>query len=65
MGKNNESSIAAELEDVIFTLNEIRHKRFQEIRKAKTKVEEEKIIEKIEKDIDVCVTKLGLIINPK
>ncbi len=55
-----DTKLAAELEEVIFILNEIRHKMFQELRKAKTKLEEEKVIEKMEKDIDVCVTKLGL-----
>ena len=61
MAKNNiDAKLEAELEEVVFTLNEIRHKRFQELRKAKTKLEQEKVIEKMEKDIDVCVTKIGL-----
>ena len=61
MAKNNiDTKLEAELEEVVFTLNEIRHKRFQELRKAKTKLEQEKVIEKMEKDIDVCVTKIGL-----
>ena len=61
MAKNNiDTKLEAELEEVVFTLNEIRHKSFNELRKAKTKLEQEKVIEKMEKDIDVCVTKIGL-----
>lgn len=61
---NNEKSVVAALEDVAFILNEIKHKKFQELRKTKLNPAQEKILTQIEKDIDVCVTKIGLLLHP-
>jgi len=61
----NESSIQAVLEDVTFILNEIKHKKFDSLRKTKITVQQEKIIEGVERDLDVCVTKIGLLLHAK
>ncbi len=65
MKSKNESSIQAVLEDVTFILNEIKQKKFRDMKKLKLNVSQEKVIEDVEKDLDVCVTKLGLILHSK
>ena len=61
--KSNES-IQSVLEEVTFILNEIKQKKFRELRKLKLNVEQEKLIRNVENDLDVCVTKLGLLLHP-
>ena len=63
MKAKNEESIQTVLEDVTFIINEIKQKKFKELRKLKLNSQQEKLIENVEKDLDVCVTKLGLILH--
>ncbi len=64
MKNKNEDSIQGVLEEVTYILNEIKHKRFTELRKLKLNTKQESLIEDVEKDLDVCVTKLGLVLHP-
>jgi len=50
---------------ISFILNEIKHKKFDSLRKTKITVQQEKIIEGVERDLDVCVTKIGLLLHAK
>ncbi|MBS3152624.1 hypothetical protein J4230_04400 [Candidatus Woesearchaeota archaeon] len=58
-----ERSVAAVLEDVSFILNEVRNTKFKNLEETKLSAKQEKILEDVEKDIDVCVTKLGKILH--
>jgi len=60
---NNERSVVAVLEDVTFILNEIRNNKFRKLEGTKLSSKQEEILENIEKDIEVCVTKLGKLIH--
>jgi len=64
MKKENERNIAAVLEDVTFVLNEIRGTKLKELEKTKLTPKQEKMLDNIEKDLGVCVTKIGLILHP-
>ena len=59
----NENNVTEVLEEVVHILNELKHKKFNELRKTKLISNQEKILQQTEKDIDVCVTKLGLILH--
>ena len=59
----NERSAAVVLEDVTFILNEIRNTKFKDLEKSKLNSKQEKILEDIENDIKVCVTKLGKLLH--
>ena len=62
--KQKEESVQGVIEDVTYILNEIRNKKFQNLRKLKLNSTQEKAVEYIEKDLEVCVTKLGLLLHP-
>ncbi|HLC78144.1 MAG TPA: hypothetical protein VJH92_03395 [Candidatus Nanoarchaeia archaeon] len=64
MKNNNEKSVVAVLEETTFILNELKHEKFSELRKTKLTPAQEKILTQAEKDIDVCVTKIGLLLHP-
>lgn len=61
--KNNEKSVVTVLEDVTFILNEIREEKLNNLEKTKLTLQQQKIVENIEKDLKVCVTKLGLVLH--
>ena len=61
--KNNEKSVVTVLEDVTFILNEIKATKIKELEKTKLTPNQQKVVDNIKKDIDVCVTKLGLILH--
>ena len=63
MKKDSEKELAAVLEEVAFILNEIKQTKLKELEKTKLTARQEKIIEDIEKDLDVCATKLGLVLH--
>ena len=63
MVKNNEKSVAIILEDVTFILNELKHRKFRDLETTKLNPKQEKMVEDIEKDLDVCVTKIGKILH--
>lgn len=65
MAKNNESKVAAVLEEVTFILNEIKQEKLKDLEKTKLNSKQENILENIEKDLDTCSTKLGLLLHPK
>lgn len=65
MPNKKENSIATVLEDVTFMLNEIKQIKLKELEKTKLTSKQEKILENVEKDLDVCVTKIGLILHAK
>lgn len=61
--QNNERSIAKVLEEITFILNEIRTTKLKDLEATKLTPKQEKIIESIEKDLNACTTKLGLILH--
>ena len=63
MTKNGEKALAVVLEDVTFILNEIKQRKFRDLEGTKLTPKQEKILEDIGKDIDVCVTKLGKVLH--
>lgn len=65
MKSKKESSIQSVLEDVSFILNEIKQTRLKNLEKSKLTPKQEKIIEDMEKDLNLCSTKLGLLLHPK
>ncbi len=65
MKKENESSVQGVLEETAFILNKIRINKIKNLEKTKLTPEQEKILEDIEKDINICVTKLGLLLHTK
>ena len=64
MRKKNEESIESVLEEVTFILNEIRNEKLKVLGKKKLTPSQEEIVEDIERDLEVCVTKLGLLLHP-
>ncbi len=65
MKNKKENSIATVLEDVTFMLNEIKQIKLKELEKTKLTSKQEKILENVEKDLDACVTKIGLMLHTK
>ncbi|MBI2148478.1 hypothetical protein HYU23_02265 [Candidatus Woesearchaeota archaeon] len=63
MISKSEKSVAAVLEDVTFILNEVRNKKFKDLEETKLSPKQEKILNDIEKDLEVCVTKLGKVLH--
>ncbi len=63
MVKNSERDLAAVLEDVTFIINEIRVDKFKKLEKTKLTPKQEELLDNIEKDLEVCVTKLGKILH--
>lgn len=63
MGNKEEKSVAVVLEDVTFILNEIRNRKFKDLEKTKLNSNQEKILIDIEKDLNVCTTKIGKILH--
>ncbi len=59
----NEESVESVLEDVTLILNELRTEKLKSLEKTKLSPAQEKIVEDIEKDLEACVTKLGLILH--
>lgn len=65
MKNKKENSIETVLEDVTFMLNEIKQIKLKELEKTKLTSKQEKILENVEKDLDACVTKIGLMLHTK
>lgn len=65
MKNKKENNIATVLEDVTFMLNEIKQIKLKELEKTKLTPKQEKILEDVEKDLDICATKIGLILHTK
>ncbi len=65
MKKRDESSVQGVLEEVTFILNEIKQNKIKKLEETKLTPRQEKILEDIEKDINICVTKLGLLLHTK
>lgn len=63
MKKQKEESLQGVLEDVTQILNEMREESLRNLEKTGLNPKQEKIIESIEKDINVCVTKIGLVLH--
>ncbi len=59
-----DESVESVLENVVFILNEIRNRKFKNLRRLKLTPEQERALENIDKDIEVCLTKLGLLLHP-
>ena len=59
----NEESLQGVLEEVTFILNELRNKKLRLLEQSKLTPKQEEVLEDIEKDINVCVTKLGLVLH--
>ena len=64
MKKQMGEDVQSVLEDVVFILNEVRKQRLKALEKTKLTAAQEKIVEGIEKDLQVCVTKVGLLLHP-
>ena len=60
---NNEKSVVTVLEDVTFILNEVRNTKFKDLENTRLSPKQEKILDNIEKDLEVCVTKLGKLLH--
>jgi len=65
MQKDNESSVQGVLENITFIMNEIRINKIKKLEETKLTPKQEKILEEIEKDMNSCITKLGLILHTK
>jgi len=63
MKKQKEESLQTVLEDVTQILNSIREDNLRNLEKIGLSSKQEKIIESIENDITVCVTKIGLVLH--
>ena len=63
MKKHKEESLQTVLEDVTQILNSIREDNLRNLEKIGLSSKQEKIIESIENDITVCVTKIGLVLH--
>ena len=63
MASKEEKSVEVVLEDVTFILNKIRNVKFKDLEKTKLNSKQERILEDLERDIDVCVTKLGKVLH--
>ena len=61
--KSKEETIVSVMEDTTFILNEIKATKSKELEKTKLTPNQQKVVDNIKKDIDVCVTKLGLILH--
>jgi len=59
----SEKSIQKVLEETVFILNEIRNGKIKGMEKLKLTPAQEKILVSIEKDLNICVTKLGLLLH--
>lgn len=64
MKKGSESSVQKVLEEVTFSLNEIKQEKLKNLEKTKLTPQQEKILVDIEKELDICTTKLGLLLHP-
>lgn len=64
MARRKEESVETVIEDVTFILNELRLKKLKLLEETKLNVNQEKILEDIEKDLETAVTKLGLLLHP-
>ena len=58
-----DKSVQKVLEEVSFILNEIRNEKVKKLEKTGLNTNQEKILIEIEKDINTCVTKLGLLLH--
>ena len=63
MTKRKEDSAESVLEEVSFILNEIRNEKLRMLEKTRLNSEQEKVLEEIQKDLKVVVTKLGLLLH--
>ena len=61
--KSKEETIVSVMEYTPFILNEIKATKIKELEKTKLTPNQQKVVDNIKKDIDVCVTKLGLILH--
>jgi len=59
----HQESLQGVLEEVTFILNELRNKKLKLLEQSKLTPKQEEVLEDIEKDINVCVTKLGLVLH--
>ena len=58
-----ENTLIKVLEEVTFTLNEIRKEKLKKLEESKLSTKQEKIILEIERDLEISVTKLGLLLH--
>lgn len=63
MEKNKEESVQAVLEEITFILNELRNKKLNLLEKTKLNMQQEEMVQEVRRDLEVCVTKLGLILH--
>ena len=56
-----ENPIIKVLEEVTFTLNEVRNSKLKNL---KLNQEQAKVIEDVEKDLEEVITKIGLLLHP-
>jgi len=61
--KKGAEDLQGVIEDVTFILNNIRNKKFKQLEKTKLTEKQEEMLETIEKDLEVAVTKLGLVLH--
>ena len=62
MAKEN-NSVQKAAEEITFILNEIRNDKIKKLEGLKLTPAQEKVLTSIEKDINICVTKLGLLLH--
>ena len=59
-----EEDMQSVLEDVVFILNDVRRLKLKELEKMKLSPQQFEKLKEIDKDVRVCVTKLGLVLHP-
>ena len=64
MGKKSEEDLQGILEDAVFILNEVRSEKLKGLEKTKLSVKQVEMLQGIEKDLQVVVTKLGIVLHP-
>ncbi|HZX12067.1 MAG TPA: hypothetical protein VFE88_01265 [Candidatus Nanoarchaeia archaeon] len=57
-------SLQTVLEEVVFILNELRNEKLKALEKTKLSDGQEEILERIDRDLKACLTKLGLVLHP-
>jgi hypothetical protein len=61
--KKKEESLQTVFEDVTYLLNNIRNEKFKVLEKTKLTPAQQKVLDNIEKDLEACVTKIGLVLH--
>ena len=63
MKKQKDESLQTIIEDVTNILNEIRNTKFKRLEITNLNSQQQRVVDDVEKDLVVCITKLGLVLH--